>query len=158
MTLDDFRKSLTEAEPPAELTLALSGLWWDAKGDWTQAHESAQQDEGPEGSWVHAYCIARKAIRATQPTGMAGQASPFAENRSMRNGSALRKTCWDRSTPAFCECEVIHGGEKERASHEHQLARNNHDCGGDNRRGSRASRGRCLAHKDHDHRQTGSGR
>jgi hypothetical protein len=34
MTLDDFRKSLTEAEPPAELTLALSGLWWDAKGDW----------------------------------------------------------------------------------------------------------------------------
>ena len=32
MTLDDFRKSLTEAKPPAELTLALAGLWWDAKG------------------------------------------------------------------------------------------------------------------------------
>lgn len=31
------------------------GLWWDAKGDWTKAHESAQQDEGPQGSWVHAY-------------------------------------------------------------------------------------------------------
>jgi hypothetical protein len=29
--------------------------WWDAKGDWKRAHESAQQDEGPEGSWVHAY-------------------------------------------------------------------------------------------------------
>jgi hypothetical protein len=25
------------------------------KGDWKRAHESAQQDEGPEGSWVHAY-------------------------------------------------------------------------------------------------------
>jgi hypothetical protein len=49
MTLDDFRKSLTATEPPAELTLALAGLWWDAKGDWTRAHESAQQDEGPEG-------------------------------------------------------------------------------------------------------------
>jgi hypothetical protein len=49
MTLDDFRQSLTAAEPHAELTLALAGLWWDAKGDWTQAHESAQQDEGPEG-------------------------------------------------------------------------------------------------------------
>jgi len=36
-------------------TRALAGLWWDAKGDWTRAHESAQQDEGPEGSWVHAY-------------------------------------------------------------------------------------------------------
>ena len=55
MTLDDFSKSLAEAKPPAELTQALAGLWWDAKGDWTQAHESAQQDEGPDGSWVHAY-------------------------------------------------------------------------------------------------------
>jgi hypothetical protein len=59
MTLDDFHKSLTATQPPADLTLALAGLWWDAKGDWTQAHELAQQDEGPEGSWVHAY-IARK--------------------------------------------------------------------------------------------------
>jgi hypothetical protein len=24
--------------------------WWDAKGDWTRAHESAQEDEGPEGN------------------------------------------------------------------------------------------------------------
>ena len=55
MTLDDFRQSLTSAEPPAELTLALAGLWWDAKSDWTRAHESAQQDEGRDGSWVHAY-------------------------------------------------------------------------------------------------------
>src|SRR3989442_10527232 len=35
--------------------LPINGLWWDAKGDWTRAHESAQQDEGMEGSWVHAY-------------------------------------------------------------------------------------------------------
>jgi hypothetical protein len=25
------------------------------QGDWKRAHESAQQDEGQEGSWVHAY-------------------------------------------------------------------------------------------------------
>jgi hypothetical protein len=55
MTVDDFRQSLAAAEPPAKLTLALLGLWWDAKGDWKKAHESAQKDEGPEGSWVHAY-------------------------------------------------------------------------------------------------------
>jgi hypothetical protein len=42
MTLDDFRQSLTATEPPAELTLALAGLWWDGKGDWRRAHESAQ--------------------------------------------------------------------------------------------------------------------
>jgi len=55
MTLEEFRESLTATEPPTGLTPALVGLWWDAKGDWTRAHESAQQDEGAEGSWVHAY-------------------------------------------------------------------------------------------------------
>jgi hypothetical protein len=55
MTLDEFRQSVTAAEPPAGLTCALTGLWWDAKGDWERAHESAQQDNGNDGSWVHAY-------------------------------------------------------------------------------------------------------
>jgi hypothetical protein len=55
MTLDDFRQSLTATAPPPGLTPALVGLWWDARGDWLRAHESAQSDEGPEGSWVHAY-------------------------------------------------------------------------------------------------------
>ena len=55
MTLDEFRLSLTATEPPAELPHALVGLWWDARGDWARAHESAQQDEGVEGSLVHAY-------------------------------------------------------------------------------------------------------
>jgi hypothetical protein len=55
VTLDDFHRSLTSSKPPVGLTLALVGLWWDAKGDWTQAHEAAQQDEGHDGSWVHAY-------------------------------------------------------------------------------------------------------
>lgn len=55
MTVEEFRASLAQAAPPAELNHALAGLWWDAKGDCTRAHESAQQDEGPSGSWVHAY-------------------------------------------------------------------------------------------------------
>ena len=55
MTLDEFRKSLADTIPPATLTRSLAGLWWDAKGEWARAHECAQQDEGPERSWVHAY-------------------------------------------------------------------------------------------------------
>jgi len=55
MTIEQFRESLHEARPPVGLDLALAGLWWDAKGEWAKAHESAQQDEGPAGSWVHAY-------------------------------------------------------------------------------------------------------
>jgi hypothetical protein len=34
MTLDEFHQSLTATEPPAGLTHALAGLWWDARGDW----------------------------------------------------------------------------------------------------------------------------
>ncbi len=55
MTLQEFRDSLAQPNPPHELSFALAGLWWDAKGDWNKAHESAQQDEGSTGSWVHAY-------------------------------------------------------------------------------------------------------
>jgi hypothetical protein len=53
MTVEEFRASLKAGEPPQDL--ALAGLWWDAKGNWTRAHESAQQDKGPAGAWVHAY-------------------------------------------------------------------------------------------------------
>jgi hypothetical protein len=55
MTLEQFRQSLQREDPPGDLSLAVAGLWWDAKGDWKRAHESAQQDEGSAGSWVHAY-------------------------------------------------------------------------------------------------------
>ena len=55
MNLQQFRDSLPGDDPPRDLSHALCGLWWDAKGNWSKAHESAQQDEGPAGAWVHAY-------------------------------------------------------------------------------------------------------
>ena len=56
MRLTDFESSLSGTAPPANLHLALQGLWWDAKGDWTAAHDCVQQDEGdPLCDWVHAY-------------------------------------------------------------------------------------------------------
>ena len=33
MTAQEFRDSLELDLPPAELSLALAGLWWDAKGE-----------------------------------------------------------------------------------------------------------------------------
>lgn len=55
MDIAAYRESLKHEMPPKGLTPALEGLWWDAKGDWAKAHESSQRDEGPDGSWVHAY-------------------------------------------------------------------------------------------------------
>jgi hypothetical protein len=55
MTIEDFKRSLGTNEPPADLTPALTALWWDARGDWDKAHSAAQDDEGNDGAWVHAY-------------------------------------------------------------------------------------------------------
>ena len=55
MDISEFRESLKANEPPEGLSSALQGLWWDAKGNWEKAHESAQRDEGQDGAWVHAY-------------------------------------------------------------------------------------------------------
>lgn len=55
MNLGEFRASLAQPEPPPGTSLALQTLWWDAKGDWNQAHRCAQQDEAATGSSVHAY-------------------------------------------------------------------------------------------------------
>ena len=55
-----FKTSLNRASPPAELSSALQGLWWDAKGDWDKAHECAQAKEDAAGCWVHAYLHRRE--------------------------------------------------------------------------------------------------
>lgn len=50
-----FSESLAQAAPPAGLSLALQGLWWDGKGDWTRAHDCAQDQDDAAGAAVHAY-------------------------------------------------------------------------------------------------------
>ncbi len=55
MNLVAFRASLAEPSPPADLSLALKALWFDARGNWDGAHDAAQADEGGVGDWVHAY-------------------------------------------------------------------------------------------------------
>jgi hypothetical protein len=55
MDLEAFRASIADSAPPAGLGLPLQTLWWEAKGEWNQAHECAQQDTSAAGSAVHAY-------------------------------------------------------------------------------------------------------
>ena len=55
MTFNIFRESLTDSDPPKGLTLLIQALWQDAKGNWEQAHNLAQQESSRDGSWVHAY-------------------------------------------------------------------------------------------------------
>ena len=55
MTVEQFQSSLNDAAPPPELTRALVALWHDGRGDWTNAHQVAQDIHDDTGSWVHAY-------------------------------------------------------------------------------------------------------
>jgi hypothetical protein len=50
MTIAEF-----EAAEVGEFDGALLALWWDGKGDWERAHAIAQDVDGAEGAWVHAY-------------------------------------------------------------------------------------------------------
>ena len=55
MTPDTFRASLSDPAPPAGLPATLEALWWDAKGDWAQAHSLVDELESKDGMAVHAY-------------------------------------------------------------------------------------------------------
>ncbi len=83
MNLQEFRDSLSLDFPPTDLSPALAGLWWDAKGDWTKAHESAQQDEGQAGTWVHAY-LHRKEGDSSNASYWYGQAGKAASGISFQ--------------------------------------------------------------------------
>jgi hypothetical protein len=56
MSFAELQQSVArDAAPPPGASLAVQALWHDARGDWTKAHECAQEDHGKDGSWVHAY-------------------------------------------------------------------------------------------------------
>lgn len=55
ITIEEFRKSLTDNNPPTGLSDALQSLWYEAKGDWSRSHDILQDDNGADGAWVHAY-------------------------------------------------------------------------------------------------------
>lgn len=55
MDLTQFKDSLPNEAPPADIGSPLQALWHERKGDWTAAHDLLQEESSQEGSWVHAY-------------------------------------------------------------------------------------------------------
>lgn len=55
MNFESFKTSLLGDEPPPSLAPALRAMWYEAKGDWHQAHEIVQAENDGDGAWVHAY-------------------------------------------------------------------------------------------------------
>ena len=50
-----FRESVALDAPDSALSPILKSLWYDAKGDWKQAHDLVDGLSGADAAWVHAY-------------------------------------------------------------------------------------------------------
>ncbi len=55
MTLEAFKSSLEEINPPEGLGPLLLALWYDAKDDWKKSHEIVQDIDTGEAALIHAY-------------------------------------------------------------------------------------------------------
>ena len=60
MDFSTFERSLNDDGPPTGCASLLAALWHERKGDWTRAHEIAQDIEGQDAAWVHAYLHRRE--------------------------------------------------------------------------------------------------
>lgn len=55
MTLEAFKSSLEEKNPPEGLDQILLALWYDAKGEWEKSHTIIQAIDTKEAAMIHAY-------------------------------------------------------------------------------------------------------
>jgi hypothetical protein len=55
MTIQEFKTSLSSSRPPPGVSVLLRALWFDAKGDWSAAHDLVDELEESKAYWVHAY-------------------------------------------------------------------------------------------------------
>jgi hypothetical protein len=60
MDVATFERTLSDPAPPSGLPPALEALWYERRGDWTRAHDIAQDHEGEDAAWVHAYLHRRE--------------------------------------------------------------------------------------------------
>ncbi len=53
--MPEERNAFASDEPPADLSAARLGLWWDARGNWDKAHACVDSCTDEAGIRVHAY-------------------------------------------------------------------------------------------------------
>jgi hypothetical protein len=55
VTVEELLATVGDPQAPPGLPPLLLALWLDARGDWSGAHQIAQDDGGRDAAWVHAY-------------------------------------------------------------------------------------------------------
>jgi hypothetical protein len=55
MNLQGLKESLSFAQPPVNVSAYIKALWYDANGNWDEAHKLIQDINDANASWIHAY-------------------------------------------------------------------------------------------------------
>ena len=55
MNLQGLKESLSSAQPPVNVSAHIKALWYDANGNWDEAHKLIQDINDANASWIHAY-------------------------------------------------------------------------------------------------------
>lgn len=55
MQFETFLKNIQEKQLPADITIHLKAMWYDAIGDWHNAHTIVDSLADTTSCWVHAY-------------------------------------------------------------------------------------------------------
>lgn len=55
MNFEEFKTSLSSAQPPEKISHYLKALWYAGRDDWEASHNIAQEIHDKNGSWIHAY-------------------------------------------------------------------------------------------------------
>lgn len=99
----NFLDSLSNAEPPANLRMLLHAVWHGLRGNWEEAHEIAQDDETPDGAWVHAWLhrIEGDAPNAGYWYRRAGR--PMAVGDTRREGETIAERLLNREPDSFSQ-------------------------------------------------------
>ena len=55
MQFENFLQSITASSSPPDCSIYLQSMWYDAKGDWYEAHSLVDHLHDSTACWVHAY-------------------------------------------------------------------------------------------------------
>ena len=55
MQFETFRQSIKDGAAPADLSIYLQAMWYDAHGDWDKAHHMVDRLDDATACLVHAY-------------------------------------------------------------------------------------------------------
>src|SRR5438105_1180498 len=95
MDLPEFRDSVLSDQPPKNLSFALSGLWWDAKGTGRELTNLRSKTRGRPVRGYTRTCTVKRAILRMLRTGISVRASLRAAVRSKMSGLQSRMRCFD---------------------------------------------------------------